>query len=41
LILASDAPLPAAAQARVFEQPGLAKELWTIHVLGVGDLDAR
>ena len=41
LILASDAPLPARAQARVFEQPGLAKELWTIHVLNVGDLDAR
>jgi spermidine synthase len=41
LILASDAPLPAQAQARVFEQPGLAKELWTIHVLNAGDLDAR
>ena len=41
LILASDAPLSAVPQARVFEQPGLAKELWTIHVLGVGDLDAR
>jgi hypothetical protein len=41
LIVASDAPLPAAPEARVFEQPGLAKELWTIHVLGVGDLDAR
>ena len=40
LIVASDAPL-AAPQARVFEQPGLAKELWTIHVLSVGDLDAR
>src|ERR671934_2397546 len=41
LIVASDAPLPAEAQARVFEQPGLAKELWTIHVLTAGDLDAR
>ena len=41
LILASDAPLPTQAQARVFEQPGLAKELWTIHVLNTGDLDAR
>jgi predicted membrane-bound spermidine synthase len=41
LILASDAPIPREADARVFEQPGLAKELWTIHVLGVGDLDAR
>ncbi|HZE60471.1 MAG TPA: hypothetical protein VE085_07945 [Burkholderiales bacterium] len=41
LIFASDAPLPQAPQARVFEQPGLAKELWTIHVLNAGDLDAR
>ncbi|MBV9192290.1 MAG: hypothetical protein JOZ85_17560, partial [Betaproteobacteria bacterium] len=41
LILASDAPLPAQADARVFEQPGLAKELWTIHVLNAGDIDAR
>jgi predicted membrane-bound spermidine synthase len=41
LILASDAPLPAAPQARIFEQPGVAKELWTIHVLNAGDLDAR
>jgi predicted membrane-bound spermidine synthase len=40
LIVAADGPLPA-PQARVFEQPGLAKELWTIHVLSVGDLDAR
>ena len=41
LIVASPAPLPAAAQARVFEQPGVAKELWTIHVLTAGDFDAR
>jgi hypothetical protein len=41
LILASDAPLPPAPQSRVYEQPGLAKELWTIRVLSVGDLDAR
>ena len=41
LILASDAALPAQADARVFEQPGLAKELWTIHVLNAGDIDAR
>jgi len=40
LIVASDAPL-GAPQARVFEQPGIAKELWTIHVLSVGDIDAR
>src|SRR5258708_6702534 len=41
LIVAGTAPLPALAQARVFEQPGLAKELWTIHVLAAGDFDAR
>src|SRR5258707_6226519 len=41
LIVASDAPLPPAPQSRVYEQPGLAKELWTIRVLSVGDLDAR
>jgi spermidine synthase len=41
LIVASAEPLPPAPQARVFEQPGLAKELWTVHVLSVGDLDAR
>jgi len=41
LIMASDAPLPSEPQARIFESPGLAKELWTIHVLSAGDLDAR
>ena len=41
LIVASAAPLPPAPQARVFEHPGLAKELWTVHVLSAGDLDAR
>src|SRR4051812_11164278 len=41
LIVASDAPLPMPAQARIFEQPGVAKELWTVHVLTAGDLDAR
>jgi len=41
LIVASERPLPGAAQARVFEEPRLAKELWTIHVLSAGDLDAR
>ena len=41
LILASASPLPAAADALIFEQPGLAKELWTIHVLAIGDIDAR
>jgi len=41
LIVASDAPLPLPAKAAVFEQPGLAKELWGVHVLSAGDLDAR
>ncbi|HEY5897765.1 MAG TPA: fused MFS/spermidine synthase [Burkholderiales bacterium] len=41
LIVASEAAIPPAPQARVFEQPGLAKELWTVHVLSIGDLDAR
>ncbi len=41
LIVAGMAPLPAAPDARVFEQPGVAKELWTVHVLSAGDLDAR
>ena len=41
LILASETPLPLPARASVFEQPGVAKELWTVHVLTAGDLDAR
>ena len=41
LIMAADRPLPLQAQPRVFEHPGLAKELWTVHVLTAGDLDAR
>jgi spermidine synthase len=41
LIVAGAAPVPLPAQAAVFEQPGLAKELWTTHVLSAGDLDAR
>jgi hypothetical protein len=40
LIVAGDAP-PPGPHASVFEQPGLAKELWTVHVLSIGDLDAR
>jgi len=32
-------PLP--PRAEVFEHPGVAKELWTVHVLTAGDLDAR
>jgi spermidine synthase len=41
LIVAGNRPLPLPAQARVFEQPGVAKELWTVHVLSAGDIDAR
>jgi spermidine synthase len=41
LIMAADAPIPLPAQARVFEDPGLFKELATVHVLNAGDLDAR
>jgi predicted membrane-bound spermidine synthase len=41
LIVAGDAPLPMPPQASVFEHPGLAKELWSVHVLTAGDLDAR
>ncbi len=41
LILSSDAPLAREPHARVFESPGVAKELWSIHVLTAGDLDAR
>jgi predicted membrane-bound spermidine synthase len=41
LIVAADTPVPRQTQARIFEHPGLAKELWTVHVLTAGDLDAR
>jgi spermidine synthase len=41
LIVASDAPVPLPPQAAIFEHPGLAKELWTVHALTGGDLDAR
>jgi spermidine synthase len=41
LIVAGNRPLPLPVQARIFEQPGVAKELWTVHVLSAGDLDAR
>jgi spermidine synthase len=41
LIVAGEAPIPLPARAEVFEHPGLAKELWTVHVLTAGDLDAR
>jgi spermidine synthase len=41
LIVASASPIPLPADLKVFEQPGLAKELFTVHVLAAGDLDAR
>jgi spermidine synthase len=41
LIVAGEGPLPLPPQAKVFEHPGLAKELWSMHVLTAGDLDAR
>ena len=41
LIVAGERPLPAAAQAAVFEHPGLAKELWSTHTFSAGDFDAR
>ncbi len=41
LIVAGDAPVPHVAQSAVFEQPALAKELWTVHLLAAGDFDAR
>ena len=40
LIVAAEGPLPP-PQARVFEQPGIAKELRNVHLLSIGDLDAR
>jgi hypothetical protein len=41
LIVAGADALPVTPQARIFEEPGVAKELWTVHVLSIGDLDAR
>jgi hypothetical protein len=41
LLLAAPRPLPAAAQPAVFVSPGLAKELWSVHVFSAGDFDAR
>src|SRR3989440_7373188 len=37
LIIAADAPLPLPPRAEVFEEPGVAKELWTGHVLTARD----
>ena len=41
LIVAGERPVPAAAQAAVFEHPGLAKELRSTHTFSAGDFDAR
>jgi spermidine synthase len=41
LIVAGGAPVPLPPQARIFEHPGVAKELWTTHLLTAGDFDAR
>ena len=41
LIVAAEAPLPLPPRAEVFEHPGVAQELWTVHILSAGDLDAR
>ncbi|MGQ0511459.1 MAG: hypothetical protein ACT4P9_12680 [Betaproteobacteria bacterium] len=40
LIVAREGP-PLPVQAAVFEQPGVARELRTVHLPGAGDLDAR
>jgi len=41
LIVAGELPMPLPPQAGIFDQPLLARELWTVHVLTPGDLDAR
>ncbi|TAK84552.1 MAG: spermine synthase [Betaproteobacteria bacterium] len=41
LIVASEKPLPLPARAEIFEQPGVAQELRTVHMLNPGDFDAR
>jgi spermidine synthase len=41
LIVAGEKPVPLPAKAEVFEHPGVAKELWTVHLLSAGDFDAR
>ena len=41
LIVASQSPIPLPASAKAFEEPALARELRTVHVLWAGDLDAR
>jgi predicted membrane-bound spermidine synthase len=41
LIVAAERPLPLPPRAEVFEHPGVASELWTVHVYSGGDFDAR
>jgi predicted membrane-bound spermidine synthase len=41
LIVAAEKPLPLPARAEVFEHPGVAKELWSVHIFSAGDFDAR
>src|SRR6476661_625190 len=41
LIVAAEAPLPLPPRVEVFEHPGVAQELFTVHIPSVGDLDAR
>ena len=41
LIVAAEAPLPLPPRAEVFEHPGVAQELMSVHLLSAGDLDAR
>jgi spermidine synthase len=41
LVVAGERAVPPAAHAAVFEHPGLAKELWTVHMFSGGDFDAR
>ncbi len=41
LVVAGERTLPPAADAAVFEHPGLAKELWSVHMFSAGDFDAR
>ncbi len=41
LIVAGDAPVALPPQVHVFGEPGLARELFAVHVVSAGDLDAR
>jgi len=41
LIVAGERPVPLPPRAEVFEHPGLARELWTVHIYSGGDFDAR